>query len=138
MSRPRERRDADQSATTEIVEKLIDISEVIENRMGLKPVEEKRVNEAFAMLANGPPPAQSTGAKQRIVYVDFLQRVQKLMGLPMVVLCAAGLGSSSVAALRDRVRVDLPVMMKEKAATFRYSVLRTVAAAHSARRELSL
>ncbi len=119
------------------VDKLIDTSKVIQNRMGVKSAEEKRVNEAFTLLAEGPPPESSTGAKQRVVYLDFLQRVQKVVGLSKVVLCAAGLGPSAVAGMRDRVRVDLPHAMKEREDAFENDILEGLANAYSAKCEFS-
>lgn len=120
-----------------IVEKLIDASKVIQHRMGLKLAEEKRVHEAFTLLANGLPSANSKGAKQREVYLDFLQRVQKVVGLSKVVLCAAGLGPSAVANMRDRVRVDLPFKIREREDAFESEIPQSLANAYSAKCEFS-
>jgi hypothetical protein len=105
------------------VDKLIDASKVIQRRPGLKSTEGKRVTEAFTLLATGPPPVDSKGAKQRDVYLDFLRRVQKVIGLSKVVLCAAGLGPSAISGMKDRVRVDLPFKMKERENEFENGVL---------------
>jgi hypothetical protein len=83
------------------VDKLIDTSKVVQHRMGVKPAEEKRVNEAFELLAAGPPTTGLKGARQREVYLDFLRRIQKVLGLSMVILCAVGLGPSAVSGMRD-------------------------------------
>ena len=81
------------------VSKLIDASKLIEQRPGLKPQEESRVVEAFNLLANGLPAQRSNGAKQRAVYLDFLQRVNNVLGRDKLVLCAATLGPSNVARI---------------------------------------
>jgi hypothetical protein len=117
------------------VDKLIDASKVMQHRMGLKQVEEKRVKDAFMLLAAGPPAADSKGAKQRVVYLDFLRRVQTVLGLSGVVLCAAGLGPAAVANMRDRVRVDLPFKMKERGNAFKNGILQSLADGYSARSE---
>ena len=117
----------DTLSTAEIAEKLVDVSGVIERRMGLKPAEYKRVEEAFVLLAKGTVLSESVGSKQRQVYLDFLQRVEKIMNLSMVVLCAAGFGPSAVAAMRDRVRVDLPFHIKEREGAMQKGVLQSLA-----------
>ena len=61
--------------------------------------------EAFKLLANGLPTQLSNGSKQRAVYLDFLQRVNNVLGRDKVVLYAATLGPSYVARMRDHVRV---------------------------------
>ncbi len=119
-------------SAADIVEKLIDASIVIDRRMGLKAAEEKRVDEAFTLLAKGTLPSDSKGSKQRRVYLDFLQRVEKVVGLSKVVLCAAGLGPSAVAAMKDRVRVDLPFNMKEQEKALENSILQSLAETYSA------
>lgn len=57
------------------MDKLIDSSKVTQNRMGVKAAEEKRVSEAFGLPVEGVSPENSKGAKQRVIYLDFLQRV---------------------------------------------------------------
>ena len=54
--------------------------------MGLKETEERRVHNAFALLANGPSETNSPGTKQKRVYLEFLQRVQRILGIPEVAL----------------------------------------------------
>jgi hypothetical protein len=117
------------------IDKLIDASKVMQHRPGLKSTEEKRVNEAFTLLATGPPSVNSKGAKQREIYLDFLRRVQKVVGLSKVVLCAAGLGPSAVANMRDRVRVGLPFKMKEREEEFENDVLQSLADVYFAKSE---
>lgn len=107
------------------VDKLIDASKVIQNRMGVKPAEDKRVNAALTLLA-GP------FSKQHEVYLNFLRRVQKVMGLSMVVLCAAGLGPSAIIGMRDRIRVDLPCAMKEREDELKSDVLQGLTDTYSA------
>ena len=119
------------------IDKLIDTSTVIQLRMGVRSAEENRISEAFTLLAEGPPPESSKGAKQRVVYLEFLQRVQKVVGHSMVVLCAVGLGPSAVSAMRDRVRVGLPHAMKEREDAFKRDILNGLANTYSKKCELS-
>lgn len=119
------------------VDKLIDASKVVQHRMGVKPAEEKRVNDAFKLLAAGPPAAGSKGARQQEVYLNFLRRIQKVLGLSMVVLCAVGLGPSAVSGMRDRVRVDLPFKVKEREDEFKNDILQSLADAFSAKSMLT-
>jgi hypothetical protein len=123
-----------ESAVKSAVDKLIDASKVMQRRMGLKPVEQKRVNDAFTLLASRLP-ADSKGAKQRELYLDFLRRVRTVLGDPGVVLCAVGLGPAAVANMRDRVRVDLPFKMKEQWDEFENSVLQCHADDYHAKSE---
>ena len=46
------------------VDKLINASKVVQHHMGLKPAEEKRVNDVFKLLAIGGPAAGLKGARQ--------------------------------------------------------------------------
>ncbi|KAH7303037.1 hypothetical protein B0I35DRAFT_321367, partial [Stachybotrys elegans] len=92
---------------SEVVEKLIELSKVINNRTGLKPREEARVDEAFSLLVA----AQCRRKKQP--YQEHLQRVNKRLGGYAVVLCAA-LGPSAVLALKDRDRVELVMMLEQR------------------------
>ncbi len=127
-----------ESVINNTIDKLIDTSTVIQLRMGVKLAEENRISEAFTLLAEGPPPESSKGAKQRVVYLEFLQRVQKVVGHSMVVLCAVGLGPSAVSAMRDRVRVGLPHAMKEREYAFKRDILNGLANTYSKKCELSI
>lgn len=126
-----------ESVINNTIDKLIDTSTVIQLRMGVKLAEENRISEAFTLLVEGPPPESSKGAKQRVVYLEFLQRVQKVVGHSMVVLCAVGLGLSAVSAMRDRVRVGLPHAMKEREYAFKRDILNGLANTYSKKCELS-
>ena len=101
--------------------------------MGLKPAEEERVRYAFAMVISKAPPTDTTRAKNRNEYISFLQRVHTILGLPKLVLCAAGLGPSAVVNMKDRTRVDLPFAMKEREGEFESNVLQNVANSFSAK-----
>ena len=127
-----------ESVVNNTIDKLIDTSTVIQLRMGVKLAEENRISEAFTLLPEGPPPESSKGAKQRVVYLEFLQRVQKVVGHSMVVLCAVGLGPSAVSAMRDRVRVGLPHAMKEREYAFKRDILNGLANTYSKKCELSI
>jgi hypothetical protein len=120
-------------STESVIDKLVDSSRLIQQRPGLKPPEENRVTEAFNLLATGPPSKGAKGAKQRTVYLEFLQRVNATLGRDKVVLCAAILGPSSVAGMRDRVRVELPHRMKERSEEFHCGVLQSLGDIYFAR-----
>jgi hypothetical protein len=94
----------------QIVEKLIETSKIVENRMGLKSQEEVRVNDAFSLLAS-----RRCSVKKK-PYLELLQRVHKRIGGYGVVLCAA-IGPTTVLAMKDRDRVDLVVRMEEENGT---------------------
>ena len=128
-------RDSGSLSTQEAVDKLVDAAKVIERRMGLKAAEEKRVNEAFELLASGPPSAHSKGAKGKEIYLDFLRRVQRILGLSKVVLLAAGLGLSAIVNAKDRFRVDLPFALKEQEKEFENGILHSIADSYSAKCE---
>ncbi|KAL8290964.1 hypothetical protein RB600_006439 [Gaeumannomyces tritici] len=96
------------ASISDMVDKLVEVSVVMKNRMGLKPAESDRVRGAFELLAAGMPPTDARGRANKLVYVEFLQRVQHLLGSEGVVLCAVGLGVSAVASMGDKRRVDLP------------------------------
>ncbi|KAK7211924.1 hypothetical protein V2G26_019102 [Clonostachys chloroleuca] len=74
----------------EVVERLINLSKVINNRMGLKFQEEGRVDKAFSLLA-----------------------AKRSKGGYAVVLCAA-LGPTMVLSLRDHDRVELVIHLEGK------------------------
>lgn len=71
--------------------KLVDASQVIERRMGVKAAERKRVDEAFKLLAHGV--TNERGVKQQELYLDFLKRVRTLVGDAGVRTLCSRLGS---------------------------------------------
>lgn len=116
-----------------IIDKLIDTSKIIQNRMGLKPAEEIRVTEAFKLLAAGELPPDSKARANRKVYINLLKRIELVFGLNGVVLCAVGLGVSAVASMKDRIRVDIPVKMKEREVDLAQDGVQSIANAYSAK-----
>jgi hypothetical protein len=96
------------------VVKLIKFSQLTNHRTYLKDVEQKRVDEAFQLLTNGRPHPDAKGAKQKTVYLETLRNVRKKFGDIGVVLCAAGLGSSAIANMKEEERVFLPFKLGEK------------------------
>ena len=108
--------------------KLVDASQVIERRMGVKAAEGKRIDEAFKLLARGV--TNGRGVKQQEPYLDFLRRVRTLVGDTGVALCAAGLGPSAVANMKDRDRVDLPFALKKREDVLRSEHLRRITQFH--------
>lgn len=108
---------------TKAVDKLLAVSSLIELRTAFKTTEETRVHEAFALLARESHHPGSTTSKNKRVYVEFLQRVQSILGVPEVALSAAALGSTGVAALREPDRVKLPHEMKKHKTQLRGAAL---------------
>ncbi|EFY96515.1 hypothetical protein X797_008752 [Metarhizium robertsii] len=121
------------TSVIDIVDKLVDVSIAIKNRGKLKDPEEARVGDAFALLAAGRPPPGCPGEANKSRYLEFLLRVKQFMGPAGVVISAAGLGVSAVAGMRDRLRVDLPVKMKEREREFAKTELETIACIFSAK-----
>lgn len=101
-------------AVAKAVDKLTDTARLIELRLAFRAVEEVRVRDAFKLLAQGRPLPGSKGSKQKIAYLEFLQRVQNLQGSAGVALCAAALGPSRVASLKERERIEIPHEMKKR------------------------
>jgi hypothetical protein len=114
-------------------DKVIADSKLMQSRMWLTGPEEGRVGEAFALLANGPPPPHSKGAKIRETYLDFLRRIKLVVGQQGVVLSAASLGPSTVYGMKDRARVKLPHEMAKRRNEFENDLLQSLANDYSAR-----
>jgi hypothetical protein len=96
-------------------------------------VEAKRIEDAFALLQNGPDSANAQVARRQKIYYEFLQKVLKAMGLPMVVLCAACLGPSAIASMKDRDRVELPSKMEDAKSQLGNVVLQQLAEYYSSK-----
>ncbi|KAJ5253230.1 hypothetical protein N7489_003640 [Penicillium chrysogenum] len=93
---------------TSAIEQLIQASRDVERRNGVKEKERKRIKAAATLLRNGYPPQDSIGAGRQSTYLDFLRKVLQLNGPSMVVLCAIGLGLSTIAIAKESIRLDLP------------------------------
>jgi hypothetical protein len=61
---------------------LKDGSQAIKRREGVRPNEEKRIQEALTLLTGGEV-AKPLGAKSAGSYLDFLRKVYNIAGLPM-------------------------------------------------------
>ncbi|KAE8151320.1 hypothetical protein BDV25DRAFT_138948 [Aspergillus avenaceus] len=107
----------------EAVTKLINASRVIQMRPGLKQQEEKRVVEAFGLLAKDPLAGRTKGARQKRVYLQLLRQVKDILGWDKVVLRAAIVGPSNVARMKELARVELPHKMKGREGEFECEVL---------------
>ncbi|PWY96013.1 hypothetical protein BO94DRAFT_507489 [Aspergillus sclerotioniger CBS 115572] len=96
------------------VAKLVEVSSLAHHRGRLRVAEKKRADDALQLLANGRPPADAKGAKQRIIYMETLLGIRKEFGDVGVILCAAGLGIGAIANMRDSERVFLRSKLREK------------------------
>ncbi|KAK3387757.1 hypothetical protein B0H63DRAFT_470858, partial [Podospora didyma] len=124
----------EKSTIESLVDKLINTSCTVNKRMGLKPAEAKRVKDAFALLAAGGPPPNLSAMLNKTYYVDFLQRVQTVLGPKGVVLCAVGLGVSAVTSMGDKLRVDLPHVLKRREGEIAWADLQNIANTYSTER----
>lgn len=96
------------------VAKLAKFSSLTHHRTYLKDPEKKRVDEALQLLTNGRPSSGAKGAKQKVTYLESLRNLRKKFGDTGVILCAAGLGASSIANMREEERVYLPSKLGTK------------------------
>lgn len=110
--------------------KLLKASKLIACREGIKLNEEKRIQHAFALLVKPPEGASKTAERQNH-YRQFLRQAERVGGREMVVLCAVGLGQSSVASMRDRDRLLLPLEFKGHKSAYQCDVLRDVVKKYS-------
>jgi hypothetical protein len=111
----------------EIVSKLIKYSRLADQRTYLKDVEQKRVDEAFQLLTNGRPSANSKGAKHKTLYLEALRNIRRKLGDTGVVLCAAGAGSSAIANMTEEERVFLPSKVNERWSELHLDVFQKIA-----------
>jgi hypothetical protein len=89
------------------VEKLIDTFKLIQYREDVRPQEAKRVQDAFALMAEPSGEGRaSQAAERRNGYRWLLKKVQDAVGPQLVVLCAIGLGQSAIGGMTDRVRLE--------------------------------
>lgn len=110
-----------------MVAKLIKYSRLADQRTYLKDVEQKRVDEAFQLLTNGRPSANSKGAKQKTLYLEALRNIRRKLGDTGVVLCAAGAGSSAIANMTEEERVFLPSKISEKWGEIQVDIFKEIA-----------
>jgi len=110
--------------------KLLETSNTIQCREGVRLTECKRIREAFQLLGESGRPADKKTTR-RGHFRNFLTRVKKVAGLEMVVLCTVGLGQSTVGNMKDRLRLDLPLAIKNRDRVLTCSVLRDLVEEYS-------
>ncbi|EZG00100.1 hypothetical protein H113_00416 [Trichophyton rubrum MR1459] len=105
--------------------KVSKTAETIRLRGNIKPHEEKRIQEAFALLAREPASAPSAKTKgRRNTFRDFLIKLNDYnCGPQFVVLCVVGLGQSVIASMKEGIRLRLPPEIKDHAHTLTGPVL---------------
>ena len=101
--------------------------EAINLRGGVKDHERKRVEEAFAMLAQSLGPSSGKTGKRRGSYLHFLQQVNKHCGSQLVVASSVGIGQSAIAGMKELSRLRLPLEIKKHERALKSSTLQTVA-----------
>ena len=90
----------------EAMERLVDTCKLIQYREGVRPHEAKRMKDAFTLMAAPSVEEESQTAVRRNSYRRLLKKVQDAVGPQIVVLCAVGLGQSTIGATRDRVQLE--------------------------------
>lgn len=110
-----------------MVAKLIKYSRLADQRTYLKDVEQKRVDEAFQLLTNGRPSANSKGAKQKTLYLEALRNIRRKLDDTGVVLYATGAGSSAIANMTEEERVFLPSKISEKWGEIQVDIFKEIA-----------
>lgn len=95
------------------VRKLVKFTTMTHHRTHLKDAEMNRVDEALQLLTNGRPATGAKGAKQKNTYLGSLRNLRKKFGDTGVILCAAGLGPSTIANMREEERVFLPSRLSD-------------------------
>ncbi|KAI9749078.1 MAG: hypothetical protein M4579_007013 [Chaenotheca gracillima] len=93
-------------STERAIEKLLDTFKLVQYRDAVKPHQEKRVREAFSLLAAPPLKETSKSAERRNSYRLLLKRVDQAVGPQAVALCVVGLGQSVISGMRDQTRMD--------------------------------
>lgn len=108
----------------EAVEKLIDTSKLIQYREDVRPQEAKRIQDAFAMMAETSEEGRaSQAAERRNSYRWLLKKVQDAIGPQLVLLCAVGLGQSAIGGMTDRVRLEFLEAIKEQEEALKSAIL---------------
>jgi alpha-D-ribose 1-methylphosphonate 5-triphosphate diphosphatase PhnM len=126
----------------EAMQELNEASEIVQLREAVKPHESKRISEAFqslskpGLLSRSELQPGSRTADRHESYRKFLDKVQKTSGDQMVALCAIGLGQSTIAGMKDAVRVRLPARIQEKRAQLESDALKRITDAHLAKRQI--
>jgi hypothetical protein len=90
----------------------------------VKNHEQTRIDDALKLVATSSAPLGSKRIDRQESYQVFLKKVEKLCGLEIVALCAVGLGKIAIAAMRERVRLELPFSIKLEENTLKCSALR--------------
>ena len=113
------------------VQKLLTASETIRLRGNVKPHEDRRVEKAFDLLAQGQIPPTSKANERRNSYHHFLNDIDKQCGSQMVVLAAIGLGQSAVGGMKESARLRLPLEVKKHERNLTASILQKLARRYS-------
>jgi hypothetical protein len=123
------RRESPATSIDGALDKLLDTSQLIEQRGAFKGSEAKRVSDAFKFLTSHFA-LQDMSTRQRN-YLNFLQKVQEFGGASMVALSAAGLGASAVYCMTDRNRVGLPYKIRDRIEDLDHPTLQRLANEYS-------
>lgn len=130
MTQSRRKR-KDETRIKGVIKSLIHAAKSLQRRQELGRQEVESVNKAFALLQVGVQNENKgkTADRQRH-YHKFLKRVEEMCGIQIVVLCAIGLGQSTVGDLSRTVRSELPELLKEQISQLECEFLDKVATDH--------
>lgn len=93
------------------VDKLLSASQMIQYRTRVRPGEAKRVKDALALSNQDNPPDSTLRGEN---YWEFLRSVNRSCGAAMVGLCALGLGRSAIGSMKERSRLELAELVKQR------------------------
>ena len=115
------------------IAKLLDASKLIACREGVSSNEEKRVQWAFDLLEKPPTGSLVRTMERRSHYRQFVRQAKKQGGLELVALCAAGLGQTSITAMRERDRLLLPSELSKYKDVYQSDVFHDIVKSYFAR-----
>ncbi len=116
-----------------VVNKLHGSLQAIRFHDGVKPQEEKRIQEAFSLLSEPQGRAETKTQERRECYRELLKNLHRAVGLQAVVLWAVGLGQSAVANMKERLKIDLVAAVKAQKEALSCAVLEKLVEEYSAK-----
>ena len=108
------------------IDALRQASLIIKRHDSIRTREKQQVQKALELVNTQPESASSKQTQRRLSYQRFLKKVQESTSVRIVVLCAIGLGKSRVASMRDRVRLSLPLQIKDHEASLDCNILKSI------------
>lgn len=108
------------------------MSKLIRYPGDVRPLEAKRIKDAFALMAEtSGEEGASQATQRRNSYRWLLKKVQDAVGPQLVLQCAAGLGQSAIGGMTDRVQLELLEDIKEQEEASKSAILQKLADGYS-------